>query len=156
MKRFKNLAVTIAMLLVCVTVNAYDFERNGIYYNQTSWDWYSPTVEVTCQDWDSQIYSGDVVIPSTVFYNGTEYRVTGIGYQAFCNCSELTSVTIPESVTYIGEWAFAHCYNLASVNIPNEVTLIGEYAFYCCNSLTSATIPDGVTSIESCTFSFCI
>ena len=55
--------------------------------------------------------------------------------------SNLTSVTIPNSVTSIGNGAFYSCTGLTSVTIPNSVTSIGEYAFYGCTGLTSVTAP---------------
>jgi uncharacterized protein YjdB len=81
--------------------------------------------------------------------------VTTIGGNAFYNCSGLTSVTIPNSVTSIGSSAFSNCSGLTSVTIPNSVTCIGDYAFYNCSSLTSATIPTNVTSIGKSAFSKC-
>ena len=87
-------------------------------------------------------YSGNVVIPSSVVYNGNTYSVTSIGNGAFNYCSGLTSVTIPNSVTSIGYDAFSHCSGLTSVTIPNSVTSIGTQAFYGCTSLTSVNISD--------------
>ena len=81
--------------------------------------------------------------------------VTSIGSSAFQNCTNLTSVTIPNSVTSIGYSAFNSCTNLTSVTIGNSVTSIGEYAFYKCTSLTSITIPNSVTSIGNEAFSDC-
>ena len=54
-------------------------------------------------------YSGDVVIPKSVTYNDVTYSVVGIEYQAFFECTELTSVTIPNSVTFINSSAFRGC-----------------------------------------------
>ncbi|MBQ9084209.1 MAG: leucine-rich repeat domain-containing protein [Clostridia bacterium] len=59
------------------------------------------------------------------------------GDYAFRNCYNLTSVTIPDSVTSIGSYAFYDCDSLTSVTIPDSVTSIGRYAFYYCDSLTS-------------------
>ena len=81
--------------------------------------------------------------------------VRGIGDYAFHDCSSLTSVTIPNSVTIIGSSAFYGCSSLTSVTIPNSVTSIGQSAFWSCSSLTDVTIPNSVTSIEICTFSSC-
>ena len=78
--------------------------------------------------------------------------VSTIGKQAFYNCTSLTSITIPNSVTSIGNYAFYNCLKLTSIDIPNSVTSMGEYAFYNCDSLTSITIPDSVTSIGNETF----
>ena len=76
------------------------------------------------------------------------------GY-AFRDCSGLTSVTIPDSVTSIGEYAFDGCSGLTSVVIPDSVTSIGYAAFYGCSGLTNITIPDSVTSIGGDAFSGC-
>ena len=100
-------------------------------------------------------YSGNVIIPSSVVYNGNTYPVTSIGMSAFNSCSGLTSVTIPNSVTSIGSLAFNNCSGLTSVTIPNSVTSIGGSAFWGCSGLTSVTIPNSVTSIGDCAFSWC-
>ena len=78
-----------------------------------------------------------------------------IYHYAFSDCSSLTSITIPSSVTSIGGSAFYGCTSLTSITIPESVTSIGSYAFYGCSSLTSVTIPDSVTSIEWGAFSGC-
>ena len=81
--------------------------------------------------------------------------VTSIENFAFKDCTSLTSVTIPGSVTSIGEGAFNGCTSLTSVTIGNGVTSIGDSAFYDCTSLTSVTIPDSVTSIGWYAFYIC-
>ena len=139
---------------------------NAIYASNTKVDgiWYdfdssTKTASVTYRGYDADSYddeySGLVVIPSSVTYNGTTYSVTSIGELAFAYCSSLTSVTIPNSVTNIGGYAFYRCSYLASVTIPNSVTNIGEGAFYRCSSLTSVTIPNSVTNIGGGAFYEC-
>ena len=100
-------------------------------------------------------YSGDITIPSFITYNDVEYSVTSIGNAAFCKCTRLTSITIPNSVTSIGAEAFRECRGLTSVNIPNSVTSIGNWAFRDCSGLTSVTIPNSVTSIADYAFRGC-
>lgn len=100
-------------------------------------------------------YAGDIVIPSSVEYNGITYRVTSIGDNAFFNCSGLTSVTIPNSITSVGNGAFRGCSGLTSVTIPNSVTSIGKSAFLGCSALTSMSIGEGVTSIRAYAFKDC-
>jgi hypothetical protein len=88
---------------------------------------------------------GSYAIPSSVI---------SIGGYAFYNCTNLTNVTISNSVTTIGDWAFTGC-SLTSVTIGNGVTNIGSYAFDNCTSLTNVTIPGNVTEIGSAAFSGC-
>ncbi|MBR7028032.1 MAG: leucine-rich repeat domain-containing protein, partial [Bacteroidaceae bacterium] len=80
---------------------------------------------------------------------------TSIGNYALADCTSLTSITIPSSVTSIGVSAFHGCTGLTSVTIGNSVTSIGNYAFYYCTGLTSITIPESVTSIGERAFCYC-
>ena len=86
-----------------VSASAYDIEVDGIYYNLIK---ETKTVEVTCGDIP---YSGEIIIPESITFKDTEISVSGIGEKAFFECSKLTSVTIPNSVTSIGNSAFVIC-----------------------------------------------
>ena len=74
-------------------------------------------------------YSGDLIIPEAVEYNGNTFRVTAIGFEAFVRLKSLYSVFIPNSVTHIESQAFWDCSNLEIINIPNSVTYIGMNTF---------------------------
>ena len=126
---------------------AYDAKIEGIYY---SFEGTEATVTYGVNK-----YKGDIVIPAVVTYNETDYSVASIGSKAFENCSGLTSITIPNSVTVIAGDAFSGCKGLSSVIIPNSVTAIGGDAFRNCSGLTSITIPQSVTIIGFYAFSGC-
>ena len=105
--------------------------------------------------YDDDYYSGSIVIPKSVKYYAKSYTVTSIGVGAFEDCTNLTSITIPNSVISIGGGAFYGCTRLTSLTIPNSVTSIGIGAFYGCTRLTSMTIPNSVTSMEEQAFGKC-
>lgn len=175
----------IATLLTGITAHAHDFEAQNndgvtIYYNIIS------STDKTCKvtyagDYYSSYsneYAGSIIIPETVTYNGTTYSVTSIGYAAFRDCTGLTSITIPNSVTSIGLYAFKgtgwynnqpdgilyldNCFlgykgNSATGNLTlvDGTRLIAENAFRSCTGLTSVTIPNSVTGIGDYAFSWC-
>ena len=70
-------------------------------------------------------------------------------------CENLTSVTLPNSITSIGEWAFGACIRLTTISIPDVITVIENNTFNCCVALKSITIPDNVTSIGALAFIGC-
>ena len=144
---FMKLLFTMLLALIAATVNAQEFMVDGICYNILSED--DRTVEVAESPYG---YSGEVVIPAEVTYDGRTYQVTTIGDYAFYYCSALTSVFMP-SVTTIGDVAFGDCSALTSVSMPS-VTTIGDYAFYYCSALTSVSMPS-VTTIGDESFYYC-
>ncbi|MBR6604940.1 MAG: leucine-rich repeat domain-containing protein, partial [Prevotella sp.] len=99
---------------------------------------------------------------SSTFYECSELTsitipncVTSIGEAAFAACSSLATIAIPNSVTTIGKDAFSDCSSLATIAIPNSVTTIGNHAFYGCSSLATIAIPNSVTTIGNGTFYGC-
>ena len=128
-----------------------EFTVDGIRYYYTNED--DDEVSVTYSS--SGKYSGNIVIPSTVTYNGKQYTVTKIGTGAFRDCTGLTAVTLPNAMTSIGRNAFRDCTGLTTVTISNSVTSIGSYAFYGCTGLTEVTIPNAMTDIGGWAFTYC-
>ena len=134
----RTILLTLAIVSITINAFAYDFVVNGIYYNKNGdeaivtymYMHYSGSMAIYESD-----YSGDVVIPETVTYNGYNYTVTGIGDRAFIGCTELTSVTIPNTVTSISTYAFSGCNGLSSITLPQSISEINNYAFFGCSSL---------------------
>jgi len=125
-----------------------------VYYNLDS---KNKTAEVTFQNFftDEEVpeddalyrfafniycYMENISIPSSVKYKGQEYQVKNIGYDAFRRCSNLTTITIPNSVSSIQMYAFAECNSLTSVTISHNVTNISYGAFGHCQDLTSINV----------------
>ena len=117
----------------CITCGQPLFETEGIIYDISQDGTYAEVIG----------YEGT----ATRVLIASEYQglpVKSIYNEAFNN-SNITAVTIPDSVTTIGSSAFYNCYSLASVVIPNSVTTIGVDAFCWCYNLAAVYI----NSIES-------
>ena len=96
-------------------------------------------------------YTFDTTGEHTVKYTLVDPTLfLGFGY-----CTNLISISIPNSVTTIDEFALGLCTNLTSVTMSNNVTSIGSDAFLSCESLTNITIPDSVTTIGMAAFAGC-
>lgn len=132
----KKIISTILFISIALFANAYDFMVDGLCYNFNS---DSTSVIVTYKEYSNNNYSGlnIINIPASIIYNGTSFSVTEIGFFAFFNCSDLSSVTIPNSVTDIRPYAFYGCTGLTSITIPNSVNSIDSHAFEGCTCLTS-------------------
>ena len=126
-----------ASFLFVLSISAVEVEIDGINYELVS-----KIKEATVKAKSSGKYTGAVVIPESIEYEGVAYAVTSIGKNAFWYCYGLTSVTIPNSVTSIGSRAFCDCSGLTSVTIPNSVTSIEDDAFYNCFGLKEVHISD--------------
>lgn len=90
-------------------------------------------------------------IPATFRRDGTAYRVTSIGRQAFYYNRNITEVILPDGVSHIGEMAFTGCHNLCTLILPESVTDIDRYAFT--ETGTKAmVVPDSVATLDFATF----
>ena len=121
----------------------------GIYNNEKNWK-------------NDVLYIDNVLLNTCQKINGTtnilsgEYTVkdgTRIISDLAFSCSEITKITIPNSVKYIGQDAFSDCFELKSVKLSNSLETLGAYAFSGCRKLRSITIPESVKTIER--YSFC-
>lgn len=134
------------VLLGLSKVQAYEFEKNGIYYDIVK----DKAVVVT----GDVGYSGDVVIPDSVEYYGHYYVVDSIGGTVF-QYSKITSVRLPNQLRAIGSAAFAYCSGLTSISFPGSLRCIGGGAFQYCTGLTALSFPEGMTQIGNGAFYGC-
>ncbi|MGN1194572.1 MAG: leucine-rich repeat protein [Acutalibacteraceae bacterium] len=142
LKRLLACIMVIIMALTAVPLSGFAGLEFGVKVcaEDLTEGYYTYTVEngeATITDCDSDI-SGDVTVPSAL----GGYSVTSIGNFALSDCSNLTSITIPDGVTSIGDYVLSDCSNLTSITIPDSVTSIGYRVFYGCGSLECITVKE--------------
>lgn len=133
----------LAFSIAGITASAYDYcEVNGICYGLSDNEAYVTfRTDPDKRDFNqSGDYSGDIVIPSVITYQDKTYDVTEIGSVAFYGCTELTSITLPNSLKSIGFRAFGNCQKLTSITIPSNIEWLGNLVFENCINLKTVTI----------------
>lgn len=143
----KRLLLYVIFMMTVLGSYAYDFTVDGIFYKIKSRTDF--TCYVSYYDSKTPVYSGDIVIPEKVVYQGVEYTVTEIGPSAFSGCTALTSISLPESIERIEYGAFSGCVLLKEINLPRNIKYVGLTN---CPSLTDVKIPGSVTQ---CSFTGC-
>ena len=123
------------------------FEVDGIYFDCLT----SNTVKVVIAP-EGHEYKGDIVIPTSVTYDGKEYTVTQVSREAFWENTALTSVVIPSTVTSLEEYTFYGCTALESVRLPETLVKVPEGLFYNCPSLTEVNFPESLKTIAGYAF----
>lgn len=98
---------------------------------------------------------GEVEIPEFIMFDGKEYRVISIGKKAFADCKNLTSITMPNSVTQIGERAFYNCTSLENIQFSERLLEISDLAFSGCSNIKKLNLPNTVISIGEKAFAYC-
>ncbi len=104
---------------------------------------------------ESVTFDADLTIPEKVTYMNNEYTVTEIGGGVFNGHSELTKITLPDTLQKIGDGAFANCTGLMDLTLPAAVEIIGNSAFYKCTNLQNVVFPNNLTEIGSTAFFSC-
>ena len=125
------------------------FKQNGIYYRRID---NNPNDEVEVTYGDTG-YSGEINIPKSVTVLGKTYAVTRIGYRAFRDQHDITSISMPNTIVSIGEEAF-YAYNgsIKEIKLPSSVKTIETNAFGSCNNMESIVLNEGLESIGNYAF----
>ena len=97
---------------------------------------------------EATVGKGVTQLPDELFYAHNELQNT-------FNCSKLTSVTLPATLTRIGNGTFRECTALQSIALPASLHDVGNEAFESCTSLVLNTLPDGVTAVRHGAFKNC-
>lgn len=121
--------------------------------------------------------SGDIIIPESITHEGRSYTVvrttngafqntditsislpnsiTSLGNGCFYNCHKLISVKLPDNITSLGNETFSTCSHLSSIELPNTLTALGNYCFILCKELSEITLHEGITSLGQSCFAGC-
>lgn len=147
--RILHFVCGMAMLIIPLCASAQYFTVGGIAYSVLSPT--DHTVEVT---YKNSYYRGNISIPSTVTYSGTEYDVVALGEEAFYRAS-LTGISIPSSVTQIKNNCFLFATLPSTISVPASVTEIGEgtFAAYSLSSIDVDTANPVYRTIDGMLFS---
>ena len=138
----------IAWKYVCTTSSA-TWEIKSV---EVGGSYTQPAVKVIAK---TDKYSNDIVIPSVVTHNYTDYSVETIAASAFSSSPSLTSIIIGNNVKSVENNAFESCSSLTSVILGSKVETIKKNAFSGCTALNEITLPASITSIDENAFAGC-
>lgn len=145
---------TILLLLLPLSLLAYDFQAGHLFYSILS----EQEVEVTYEYPDAvKLYKRlrKLTIPAQVSDSDHTYQVVGIGRRAFHDCPKLRRISLPSTLRYIDSAALAELSSLDSLTLPDSLRRIGDEAFYRCTGLSYIDIPASVDSIGEQVFIGC-
>lgn len=156
-KPLRNLlkAVLVVMAALCLATAAFaEDEVAGADFNDGTMHWSISidgvlTISGTGETPD---YGNGANAPWYAYRNQiysvvVEEGITGLGYAAFSDLSNVTTVDLPTSLTKLGAYCFYNCSSLENIDLPEGLQKLEGYSFYGCESLTSIVIPEGVTEI---------
>ena len=146
-----SLLALLLMLGTALTASAYDFIYDNLRF--TILDANAKTVEVA--QMNPVTTRGVWEIDANPVYNGVTYTTVAVGDSAFYNCTGMTSITIPNTVTRIGTSAFRYCTGLTQFTIPSSVTNLGHYSLSYCRRLKNVAVPNSVTTMGNGVFYDC-
>ena len=158
-KKWLNRLLLVACSLCAATaVHAANITVDGINYT-TKTDGTATvakyTIDKTVTPYDTLFYSGNIVIPEKFTYEGVEYTVVATAANAFVDCRDLQSLTLPASCVTIGRNCFKGCSSLKYSPLPSTITNVGTGVFNGCTSLEEVVIYPGWSKPVSEEFANC-
>jgi len=130
----------LAIVLTCMCMPARGTIYTGVCGENVTWSLDSETKVLTISGEGEMYHEGH--FSDTLHWQGNKLY------------SSIRSVVVEPGVTNVGYWAFANCENLTSVSLPDGITVVEEYAFYN-TGLTSIVLPNTVQRVEKAAFSDC-
>lgn len=169
-------SIKLALIIVMILIANYSYAM--VTYDGVMYECYGDGSAYTSPLLRDRKYSGNITVHGMIKNIDELYTVVGIGNGTFSECYELTSVSLPETittirtnaflgchdlstkislpnVTFIGDFAFSGCKSIPSIYLGDNVTHIGQSAFQGCSSISEIIIPNGVTTIEAGVFANC-
>ena len=133
----------------------------GIYFLNPNENGYPTKIKVTGFELDNKETKFPLIFTDNIFKYIEDVEFINCNFKyfldnAFNNCSSLTTINLPDSLTSIGQSTFNNCSSLTTINFPDSLTSIEYIAFQNCSSLTTINFPDSLTSIENSAFQSCI
>lgn len=165
-KPLRNLlkAVLVVMAALCLATAAFaEDEVAGADFNDGAMHWSisADGVLTISGTGDTPDYGNGSNAPWYAYRNQiysviVEDGITGLGYAAFSDLSNASTIDLPMSLTKLGAYCFYNCSSLESIHLPEGLQEIEDYLFCNCDSLTSIVIPEGITTISGAhAFSYC-
>ena len=142
------------ILAISSCLYAYEVEIGGIYYGFIGRGKAYVTHGGLTAHAESH-YTGKVVVPEEITYDGRTYTVVSVDENAFAGCEDLTSVEFPSGVLAVSPCAFLGCTGLTSVILPRGIMSLGSCAFTGCTSLEQITLPRHAALVDSLTLYCC-
>ena len=157
--------ILLVLVILPLVVHADIVEIDGIWYDVISKGEIAKVIKS-----QGEKYTGAIVIPETINHDGISCKVTEIGNQAFFNCRDVTSISLPKTIVSVDLNAFGGCYGLNAVFITDLTAWCNiKFGYRDSNPLSEAhhlflnnqeikgdlIIPDGVETIGNYTFCKC-
>lgn len=146
----KRSALVAVLGVSAACANAQTFAFEGLIYKASG---SKLTVQkagtkVTTGEAGPTEYTGDIVVPSSISYEGKNYTVSEFAGAAF-KATAITSIVCPEGMVKLPKGAFQNCEQLTKVVLPSTLTTFSNMTFTGCTALKELTIPGNVTKLTT-------